>query len=455
MASPRTEPADIAPKATGRLLIRDVSLVSPAGVVERNQHIAIDGTAIAAVGEEPEGFQPDEILDGRELLAVPAFFNAHCHAAMTLTRGWAEDLPFDRWLNERIWVAESALTEDDVYWGASLAACEMIRSGTVGFADHYFYMDRVAQVVAQSGMKALLAWCWFGLGPDKEVGGISFATTEQFVESWQGDAEGRIRTCFGPHSPYMCSPQALKQVHEAAERLGAGVHLHLSESGEQVQQSLKEHGRTPVGHVAALGLFAVPALAAHCNCVTDDDLEILARNRVAVAHAPKTYMKLAMDMPPVERLLAHDVRVALATDGPASNADLNLLEVMRLTGLVQKGLQAKAEALPIAQLMRMASRNGAYALGFASSGKIAPGAAADITLFDTRGTHWRPRHDLAASVVYSSHPADVRHVLCDGRFLLRDGRITLLDEERILYEAEKRAFRMVGAPMERVRSYPS
>jgi 5-methylthioadenosine/S-adenosylhomocysteine deaminase len=262
---------------------------------------------------------------------VPAFFNAHCHAAMTLTRGWAEDLPFERWLNERIWVAESALTEDDVYWGASLAACEMIRTGTVGFADHYFYMDRVAQVVAQSGMKALLAWCYFGLGPEKEVGGISLLTTEEFVESWQGDADGRIRTCFGPHSPYMCSPETLKHVVAAAERLGAGIHLHLSESGEQVQASLKAHGRTPVGHVAALGLFTVPTLAAHCNCVTDDDVEILARHRVSVAHAPKTYLKLAMDMPPVERLLAHDVRVALATDGPASNADLNLLEVMRLT----------------------------------------------------------------------------------------------------------------------------
>jgi 5-methylthioadenosine/S-adenosylhomocysteine deaminase len=454
MASPRTEPADISPRATSRLLIRDVSLVSPSGKVERGQCIAVDGTAIAHVGEcAPEDFDPDEILDGRDLLAVPAFFNAHCHAAMTLTRGWAEDLPFERWLNERIWVAESALTEDDVYWGASLAACEMIRTGTVGFADHYFYMDRVAQVVAQSGMKALLAWCYFGLGPEKEVGGISLLTTEEFVESWQGDADGRIRTCFGPHSPYMCSPETLKHVVAAAERLGAGIHLHLSESGEQVQASLKAHGRTPVGHVAALGLFTVPTLAAHCNCVTDDDVEILARHRVSVAHAPKTYLKLAMDMPPVERLLAHDVRVALATDGPASNADLNLLEVMRLTGLYQKGILAKAEAMPIAQLLRMASRNGAYALGFASSGKITPGAAADIALFDTRGTHWRPRHDLAASVVYASHPSDVRHVICDGRFLLRDGRLTTLDEERIRYEAEKRGFRMVGEPMQQMRAY--
>jgi 5-methylthioadenosine/S-adenosylhomocysteine deaminase len=457
MASPRTEPAASLPISGGRssrLLVLGVDYVDPLGKVEHGRCMAIDGGAIAALGEaEPEGFNPDEVLDGTDLLAVPGFMNAHCHAAMTLERGWAEDLPFERWLNERIWVAESALTEDDVYWGAALAACEMIRSGTIGFADHYFYMDRVAQVVADSGMKALLAWCWFGLGPEREVGGISLATTEEFVEGWQGKADGRIRTCFGPHSPYMCSPEALKRVLAAAERAHAGIHLHLSESGEQVQASLKKHGRTPVAHIAALGLLTRSVLAAHCNCLTDDDLSILSRARASVAHAPKTYLKLAMDMPPLERLLANDVRVALATDGPASNADLNMLEVMRLTGLYQKGSQARAEAAPIAQLLRLATRNGAHALGFASSGKIAVGCAADIAFFDTRGSHWRPRHNLAASVVYGSHPSDVRHVLCDGRFLLKDGELTTLDEEKIRFEAEKRALRMVSQPMKRVRSY--
>lgn len=438
-----------------RLLIHDVDFVDPQGKLQRSQAIAVDGSAIAAVGAAPAGFVADEVIDGRDLVAAPGFFNAHCHAAMTLERGWAEDLPFDRWLNERIWVAESALTEDDVYWGASLAACEMIRSGTVGFADHYFYMDRVAEVVAASGMKALLAWCWFGIDTGKEVGGTDLKTTEAFVERWQNAADGRVKACFGPHSPYMCSPEALKQVVASAERLGAGIHLHLSESREQVKVSLEKHGRTPVGHLAALGVFRVPTIAAHCNVVTDDDVEILARHRVTVAHTPKTYLKLAMAMPPVQRFLDADVRLALATDGPASNADLNLLETMRLTALLQKGAQGKAEALPIAQVLRLATRNGAHALGFGSSGRIAPGAAADLVLFDTRAAHWRPRHDLAASIVYAAHPADVRHVLCDGKLLMRDGVLLTLDEERIRFEAEKRAFRMVGRPMTQMREYAS
>lgn len=437
-----------------RLLIRGVDVLDPAGKVKRAQSIAVDGNAIASVGEAPPAaFAADETLDGTDLLALPAFFNAHCHAPMTLERGWAEDLPFDRWLNERIWVAESALTEDDVYWGACLAACEMIRSGTVGFADHYFWMDRVAEVVAQSGMKALLAWCWFGVETGKEVGGTTLATTEGFVERWHGQSEGRIHACLGPHSPYMCSPEALKKVVAAAERLETGIHLHVSESREQVEASLKANGRTPVAHLAALGVFRMPTIAAHCCVVTDDDVDILARHRVNVAHTPKTYMKLAMAMPPVQRLLDANVRVALGTDGPASNSDLDLMQSMRLTGLVQKLEQGKAEAAPLAQLVRMASRNPAHALGFSSSGKIAEGAAADLVFFDTRASHWRPRHDPLATVVYGAHPSDVRHVLCDGRFLLRDGKLTTLDEERIRFEAEKRAFRMVGRPMQQLREY--
>jgi len=191
-----------------RLLIKDVTVLTldEAGTILPAAAIAIEDRTIRAIGAVPEGFEPDETIDGYNHLAVPGFFNAHCHAAMTFERGWAEDLPLDRWFNERIWVAESALTSDDVYWGAALAACEMIRSGCVGFNDHYFYMDRVAEVVAQSGMKAALTWCQFGIGADKEVGtGLDGALA--FVDRWQGGAGGRLRTVLGPHSPYVCPPE--------------------------------------------------------------------------------------------------------------------------------------------------------------------------------------------------------------------------------------------------------
>ncbi len=439
-----------------RILIEHVdaiTLVAGEPLVQPDLSIAIEAGRIRSLGPVPEGFEPTRRIDGRDRLAVPGLFNAHCHAAMTLVRGWAEDLPFDRWLNEKIWVAESQLEEEDIYWGAALAACEMIRAGVVGFADHYFWMDQVGRVVEESGLKALLAWCSFGLEEEQEVGGARFADTVAFARRWQGAADGRIRTAIGPHSPYMCGPQALRRAAEAAAELDVPVHLHLAESDEQVAVSRQKHGVSPVQHVARQGLFEVPVLAAHCISLDDDDLALLAAHRVHVAHTPKTYMKLAMGMTPLQRLAAAGVPVALGSDGPASNSDLNLLEVMRLVGLVQKFLQGDAEAMPLAEILRAAAPVGARALGFVDSGQLAPGASADLVLLRTDGPHWAPGHDLAAGLVYSSQPADVELVMVDGRTLLEGGELTTLDEDKICHEARARARRIVGADLQQMREY--
>ncbi len=440
-----------------RTLIRHVTAITldEADRVLPDADIALEGTRIVAVGQAPPGFVPDEVIEGREHVALPAFFNAHTHAAMTLERGWAEDLPFERWLNEKIWVAESALEEEDVYWGAALACCEMIRCGIVGFGDHYFWMHQVARAVAESGMKATLAWCQFGSDGEHEVGGAVLEDTLAFVRAWHGAADGRIRCVLGPHSPYMCPPGFLRRVVEEATRLDIGIHLHVAESTEQVQGSIAAHGKSPVAYLADLGVFDRPAIAAHCIVVDDDDLAILAARGVHVAHTPKTYLKLAMGLAPLERFLAAGVRVGLGSDGPASNNDLNMLEVLRIAGLVHKNRVGDPAAFPHDLLLRLATQGSAQALGFADSGVLRPGAPADLVLFDTRRAHWTPRHDLAANVVYASHPADVRTVICDGRVLLRDGQLTTLDEERIRAEAERRAFRMVGQPMRRLREYRS
>ncbi len=438
-----------------RLLIQNVDAITldAQNRVVKDTTIAIDGKKILAIGAAPRDFVADEIIDGRDHVALPAFFNAHTHAAMSLQRGWAEDLPFDRWLNERIWVAESALTEEDVYWGAALAACEMIRSGTVAFADHYFWMDQVARVVEASGMKALLAWCVFGLGAEQEIGGTTLARTMEFVLRWQNAGDGRIQTTLGPHSPYICSPQFLERVVDAARQLGVGIHLHVAESQEQVDRSMQQYGKTPVAHLAALGVFDVPAIAAHCIYLTDDDIAILAEKRVSVPHCSKTYLKLAMGIARVPDLLARGVNVPLGTDGPASNNTLDLLEVARMTALVQKEERRDPAVLPSMQVLKMATQNGARAMGFIGSGVLQAGAAADIILFDFDKPHLRPRHDLAANVVHSAQPGDIDYVIADGRVLLRKGELTMLDEEKILREAERRAFRLVGQELRQVRDY--
>src|SRR3972149_4359635 len=268
----------------------DVITLDAAGAVLQNSRIAVDEKTIVGVGEVPAGFTPDETVEGYNHVALPGLFNAPCHAAMTYERGWAEDLTFPRWLNEKIWVAESALKPDDVYWGAALAACEMIRGGGVAFNDHYFYMDRVAEVVEQSGLKAGLTWCVFGIGDDKEIG-ANLDGTLDFIDRWRGRADGRLRLLLGPHSPYICPPGFLKRVAGLAREREVAIHLHVAESQEQVDNSLRAHGKTPVAHLAALGVFDGPCVAAHCLVVGEDDLEILARHGVHVAATHTKHMK--------------------------------------------------------------------------------------------------------------------------------------------------------------------
>jgi len=314
-------------------------------------------------------------------------------------------------------------------------------------------MDQVARAVAEAGMKANLAWCQFGIGAEHEVGGSVLEDTIRFAREWHGAAETRIRCALGPHSPYMCPPDFLRRVARAARELEVGIHLHVAESQEQVANSLASHGQTPVAHLASLGVFDVPTIAAHCIAVNDEDVSILAERQVHVAHTPKTYLKLAMGMAPLPRLLEGGVNVALGTDGPASNSDLNMLEVLRITGLYHKNALGQPEALPRTQILRLATQAGAQALGFSRSGVLAPGHSADLILLNTCAPHWFPHHDMAAGIVYTAHPSDVSHVIVDGRLLLRQGELLTLDEERIRYEAERRAFRMVGAPLSQVRAY--
>jgi 5-methylthioadenosine/S-adenosylhomocysteine deaminase len=417
--------------------------------------IAISNGVILAIGAAPDGFQADEVIEAADHVVLPGFFNAHTHAAMTLERGWAEDLPLDRWFNERVWVAESALEEEDVYWGAALAACEMIRGGTVAFADHYFWMDQVARVVEESGLKALLAWCVFGLGAEQEIGGTTLERTVDFVRGFSGAADGRILTTLGPHSPYICSPEFLARVARESERLDVGVHLHLSESKGQFDTCMAQHGKSPAALVADLGLFDRQSIAAHCLYLTESDMDILGEKRATVAHCPKTYMKLSMGVAPVLELLRNGVNVAIGTDGPASNNNLDMLESTRLAVLVQKLHSGDPTALPSLAALRLATQAGARALGFPNSGELAPGRSADLILMDLRRPHACPRHDLAANVVHAAQSADVSHVMVNGSLLLRDKQLLTMDEERIRYEAEKRAFRMVSQDLHAVRHYSS
>ncbi|MDI1478098.1 amidohydrolase [Polyangium sp. y55x31] len=439
-----------------KTLIKDVDIVTldEKGTVIRGGAIAIDGACIVAVGEAPAEFVPDTTIDGTNHVAVPGFFNAHCHASMSLVRGYAEDLPLDRWFNERVWVAESALGPEEVRAGARLAACEMIRSGTVAFNDHYFYMDHVAEAVEASGMRASLTWCQFGLGAGKEVG-ADLEGALAFAERWHGKADGRIRAMLGPHSPYVCPPAFLREIAALAKEKGLGLHIHLAESDEQVSRSLATHGVTPTRLLEETGVLDVPAIAAHALYLSDDDVAILARRGTTVAYCPITYMKLAMGPGDVPRLLRAGVNVALGTDGPASNNDMDMKEAVRFLPLLQKLARRDAEAIAGDASLRIATQAGARAMGFSEAGVLEAGRAADLVLFDFDKPHLVPRHDLVANLVHAAKGSDVSHVFVAGKLLYENGTILTLDEEKIRAEAERAAFRMVSRDLTVLREYQS
>jgi 5-methylthioadenosine/S-adenosylhomocysteine deaminase len=406
--------------------------------------IAVAGDAIVAAGPRgcvPEGFQADRVIDGAGMVAMPGFVNCHTHTAMTLMRSYADDMPLMKWLSEKIWPLEEKLKREDIFWGAMLCCLEMIKSGTTTFADMYFEMDQVARAVEQSGMRACLSRGMIGVAPNARK---AIEESVNFVREWDGRAEGRIKTMFGPHAPYTCPPEYLEEVIGLAAQYGTGLHIHVAETKEEIREIKENYGTTPVRHLDSIGLFEQPVLAAHCVHLEREEIEILSAKEVGVAHCPQSNMKLASGIAPVVSLLAAGVNVGLGTDGAASNNNLDMLEEMRSAALLQKVATADPEALPSLEALQMATRAGARVLGLPDVGILRAGLKADLILVDFHRPHLYPRHDFAAHLVYAAQSADVDTVLINGKVVMEGRKVLTMDEEEVMRRAQEQAFRLVG-----------
>ncbi len=407
--------------------------------------IIIEGQYITHVG--PAGsVSPeqnfDRVIDARGMLAMPGFVNCHTHASMTLLRGYADDLTLMEWLQKKIWPVEERLEPEDIYWGAMLSCLEMIRSGTTTFADMYFHMDEVARAVEKAGMRASLSQGLIGLSPGA---GEALSNSRRFIREWHGQAEGRITTMLGPHAPYTCPPDFLARVLDMADELKVGIHIHIAETRAEIEEIQQKYGKTPVALMEQVGLFNFPVLAAHCVHLTDEDIRILVARGAGIAHNPESNMKLASGIAPVTRLLAAGALVGLGTDGAASNNNLDMMEEMRSAALLQKVATMDPMALPAQDALAMATVNGARVLGLKDVGPLKPGNKADIILVNLDRPHFYPRHNLMAHLVYAARASDVETVIIDGRLVMENREILTLDEERIYYEVQKRAEKLVGA----------
>lgn len=405
-------------------------------------YILIEGSRVTAVGEgsAPPG-RYDQILDAGNLLAIPGFINAHTHAAMTLFRGYADDLPLMEWLEQKIWPLEAKLTGECVYWGTMLALVEMIKSGTTCFMDMYFFMEDVARAVLQSGIKAVLSRGMIGFGPGSE---LAISESRDLVRNWEGAGEGRIKIVLGPHAPYTCPPEYLEKVMTLADELKVGLHIHLAETAGEVAESQKMYGKSPVAHLESLGIYSYPVLAAHCVHLSEEDISILAAAGVAVVHNPESNMKLASGIAPIPQMLSRGITVALGTDGASSNNNLDMLQEMRTCALLHKVSTGDPTVVPAYQALQMATSNGARALRLEDVGQIAPGKKADIILIRKDAAHFVPHHDLIANLVYAGQAADVDTVIVDGQIIMQDRILTTLDEAEILRQAQLAAARLVA-----------
>lgn len=405
--------------------------------------IAVDGAEIVHVG--PPGttaadFKPDRVIDGAGQVALPGLINAHTHAAMTLFRGYADDLPLMEWLNNRIWPLEAKLTPEDIYWGTKLAILEMLKAGVTAFADMYFAVDRVAEAVCESGIRASLARGLIG----GEKGEAALAEAETLLAQWRGRGEGRLTFMFGPHAPYTCPPEYLGRVAEKAKEYGVGLHIHLAETQAEVEDIKRRYGKRPVELVHEVGLFEVPVLAAHCVHLEPQEIEILREKGVAVAHNPESNMKLASGIAPVPEMLAKGVTVALGTDGAASNNNLELFGEMRSAALLHKVAKMDPTALNAYQVLQMATVNGAQALGLDRVGSLKAGYKADLILVNFHQPHLHPHHDIIAHLVYAAQPGDVSLVMVDGEVLVENGRVLTMDEEEVYAKVKECVARITG-----------
>jgi 5-methylthioadenosine/S-adenosylhomocysteine deaminase len=405
---------------------------------EENATIVVRDGVIESVTTSPEAPPAVEHIEARGQVALPGLVNCHTHAPMVALRGVAEDLPTEEWFNDVVWPVESNLTARDVELGARLACAEMIRGGVTCFADHYFSMDAVASVVEECGMRAHLGEAYFSSqGPQGREKSLEFALRHR------GAAGGRITTALAPHAPYTVDESDLAATAELAREHGLPVHIHAAENRDQTDVSLDRHGVTPIEILERTGILGgTDVLIAHGTGIIERDLPALqrARDRTAVASAPRGYLKFAWPTTtPVRALHDIGIPVGLATDGAASNNSLDVWESMALTALIQKSTTGDPRWLTARQALHHATLQSARAVGLGDTlGTLAPGRRADIVLVDLSGPHTQPVHDLAATLVHSARSSDVRTTIVDGRVLMRDRELLTIDVAGVVGELGER-----------------
>ncbi len=415
------------------ILFKNITVLFEDGHSEKNINVLTQGKHIAYIGKDIPGVPTDRTIDGTGKMLIPGLYNCHCHSAMSLFRGIGEDLPLQRWLEEKIYPAEDLLTSEKVYYGSLLACAEMIRNGIVSFSDMYFLCDATAKAVSESGIKANISRSVVSFDENADIGSDSRVNeaTELF-KSYHNSCDGRILIDMALHAEYTNTEKMSRHLARISAELGTVMHVHISETQKEHEECIARRGMTPTEFFDSCGVFESPTVAAHCVYITSNDAKIFSEKNVTVAHCPVSNLKLASGVGDLKMWTEHGINVALGTDGAASNNTLDILKELNISALIHRGT-SRDPAFPLASsLLPYATENGAKAQGRPDCGKIKVGYKADFAVIDLNTVNNVPSYDPVYSLIYSVNSSNVIMTVCDGQILYENGEFTTVDIEKAI-----------------------